>query len=204
MDISMGIRPQYDPLSHAPRIKAIREIYQTNPAQLSPELPSDQARTYQEAYHENSNPSAQKHEAKVLAKYVMQKPVITIDSHTSPENAKNLIKQYHYHHFPVVDSQEKIIGLLSDRDLLRNSPNRDHRLSESEEPTQNGDISSLMSTKLVVAYANTPLSEIGKAMLTENIKCVPIVDQDHRVIGMTTSTDFIRCVIKHHEVNEQS
>jgi acetoin utilization protein AcuB len=203
MDISMGIRPEYEHLSHAPKIKAIKEIFQTNPTQLSPDKSTIPTRGYQDSYPKNHHQRSGKHETKVLAKFVMNSPVVTLASSTKVEEAKDLIRQHHYHHFPVVDSQQKITGILTDRDLLRNSPNLEHRSQEIEGTDPLKDISALMSTKLVVAYANTPLSEIGKAMLAENIKCVPIIDQEHQVMGMVTSSDFIRCVIQHHEVDEQ-
>lgn len=202
MDISMGIRPEYDKLNHAPGIKAIKEVYQINPAKLSGDPSPEHAQSYQEAYQKH-HAKAAKHEAKVLAKYVMKSPVITLKSDVKIEIAKDLIRKHHFHHFPIVDEQDKIIGLLTDRDLLRNSPNQQHRRSEDKVSTDLDAVSNLMSTKLVVAYANTPIADIGRSMLAENIQCVPIVDHEHQVIGIVTSSDFIRCVIEHHEVNAQ-
>lgn len=80
---------------------------------------------------------------------------------------------------PVTDSENKVIGFLTMRDL--NIPPVPSNLFVRE----------LMSKDLVTASPETNLKEIAKKMLETGIQRIPVVDNDGKLKGLITQTSMI-------------
>src|SRR5437667_12249490 len=50
---------------------------------------------------------------------VMTRDVVTVSPHQSLSDAISLISANHFHHIVVIDSSAKVVGVVSDRDMLR-------------------------------------------------------------------------------------
>ena len=50
---------------------------------------------------------------------LMKQRVVTVEMDDSLSMAKSLMEKASIHHLPVVDSHQRVVGIVSDRDLLR-------------------------------------------------------------------------------------
>jgi CBS domain-containing protein len=59
-----------------------------------------------------------KNPSEVLVKEIMTTPLITVHQDTSLKDCANLMKEKHIHHLPVVNDEQRIIGMISATDFL--------------------------------------------------------------------------------------
>ncbi len=90
---------------------------------------------------------------------------------------RGIMQKQHMHHILVCES-ERILGVISDRDL--------NRWQQSE-----GYAEKMMTTKPLVTYPEVLLTTAITQMLTHRISCLPVVDSDARIVGILTSTDIL-------------
>lgn len=82
-------------------------------------------------------------------------------------------------HLPVVDGHGRIVGFLSDRDLLR-AESGDRKVEE------------VMTTDVITVRPATLAREVSALLLDRKIGAVPVADDDGKVLGIVTETDFLR------------
>lgn len=81
-------------------------------------------------------------------------------------------------HLVVVDARGRVVGMLSDRDLLRA---RDSRTKVSE----------VMSRDVTTVTTTTPAAVAAERMLRDKHDALPILDEAGRLVGVLTSTDLL-------------
>ncbi len=136
------------------------------------------------AYDEATNAGASERKPVLCAQDIMTKSVIHLKATATLAEARELMQTQHIRHVPILRHDETLIGILSDRDLLRAG-------SELQLP-----VSSQMSARPLTATADTTIQEIAHAMLTHQIHAMPIVDLGVRVVGMLTTADILRAIVK--------
>ena len=108
----------------------------------------------------------------------MTKHIITIDRAGTAAQAMELMRLYSIRHLPVVsESHEFIVGMLSDRDLLR-AP---HKFTPVQE---------LMSTPVKTFDISTPCRKIVQEMIDAKMSSFIVTDHDE-IVGIVTSEDML-------------
>lgn len=147
-----------------------------------------------------------------LARDIMNTPVISISADQSIKEVIDLLTANKFSGVPVVDSSNKVVGVISDTDIVRYS----HQLSVIPFTDLSGwispyaDISDLaslrkgidllvttkiaqvMTKKVFTAGEDMEVSEIAKLMSRRRINRVPIVNEDGELIGIVTRADLVR------------
>ena len=121
--------------------------------------------------------------AALIAQDLMTSPVCCILIDLTLAKAQEMMQQKRFRHLPVVTQEGKLTGMLSDRDFIR---------------IQKGTtvvVSSLMSSKVLTATPETSLQLIAESLLEHQIGALPIVNQDHQVVGILTTTDILRAIV---------
>ncbi len=90
-------------------------------------------------------------------------------------------------HLPVVDSGGHVLGILSQRDVLRALSRHDPTLPVEE----------IMTADTLFVNPDTRLCEASALLLDRKIGALPVVDRDNTLVGIITETDFVRVA---HEV----
>lgn len=102
--------------------------------------------------------------------------------------ALELIKLFHtkqFRHLLVTDAPNRLVGVISDRDVIRClGPERPDRsvlagITAAE----------IMSTDLVTVDPNTPLQRAVVLMLDQGISCLPVLAEG-ALVGILTNTDL--------------
>lgn len=105
------------------------------------------------------------------AHHIMSAPVFSLWGDSTVEQATSAFAERRYRHIPIVDPQGSLIGLISDRDVLRFR-------AESLKRSGSEPLSKIMVTEVLVATPDTPIREIARTMFDERIGSLPIVDGD--------------------------
>lgn len=127
----------------------------------------------------------------LLAQDLMKSPVTAITPDMRLAEAWALMRANGFRHIPVVSSEQRLLGIVSDRDLLRYA----NVLERSERAPLPDNVGQIMTSKVLVATATTEVREIARVMLQERISAMPIINETHRPVGILTVTDILRAIV---------
>lgn len=137
---------------------------------------------------------AEQHERQpaVTAADIMHYPVVSISSNSTIDAAWLLFARHKIHHLPVIDAG-LLVGIVSDRDLLRASLNRgDQRIS------QNQRIADVMTQPVITTASDTEIRLLAEVMVRQRISVLPIVAEVAEIemlAGIVTRSDLLRAMV---------
>jgi acetoin utilization protein AcuB len=126
-----------------------------------------------------------------LAQDIMKTPVMGITAETTVADAWTLMRTHGFRHMPVISGDQMLIGIVSDRDLLRYA----NILERGERGTLPASVNQIMTTRVLAATAASDIREVAQVMLLERISAMPIIDEMRRPVGMVTVTDILRAIV---------
>ena len=115
---------------------------------------------------------------------VMIGKVVTLSPHHSFNDVANLMNDRYFRHCVVVDQGGVVIGVISDRDILRALARNPNSRSKS--------LDQIMTKQPVTVKRNTAIIDAVGKMLAKRINCLPVIDDDGKVCGIVTSTDLLK------------
>ncbi len=118
---------------------------------------------------------------------LMTRDVITLHPQALAKFAVSTMAHNGIRHMIVVD-QGRIVGVFSQRDLLRHIASR---FNEGRDPGR-VPISEFMSSPVETTTPETPLSSAAYAMAQKRIGCLAVVDKLERLIGILTRSDVMK------------
>lgn len=125
---------------------------------------------------------------------IMTRHVISVTLDTKLKAVRQLFELHRIHHLPVLE-QGKLVGIVSDRDLLRAlSPSVDTPAASARDlATLDKHVHQIMHRGAVTVSPLTTIAEAGQIMLAQRISALPVVDdgQGH-CVGIITSRDFMK------------
>lgn len=133
----------------------------------------------------------------LVVKDIMTQPVEIINMDDSVEFIRDLFEANKYHHLVVKGDQGDCVGVISDRDLLKNiSPFIGKPGERSSDLTcLKRRAHQIMTRQLVAARKNTSLRAAARVMLDHRISCLPVVDSNKKCIGIITIRDVVRWAV---------
>jgi acetoin utilization protein AcuB len=126
----------------------------------------------------------------------MSRPVISV----SPEDPINevlaMFRTEHIRRAPVM-KEGKLVGIVSERDLLNASPSSATTLSvwELNYLISKVKVKNVMTKKVITVDKDTPIEEAARIMADQKIGGVPVVSSGN-VVGMITETDLFKVLLE--------
>lgn len=123
---------------------------------------------------------------------LMTEKVISVGPRDDLSTISQILADHDIRHVPVVEAESRLVGVISQRDLLRYSllggGNNDRVLEETAlEEYRARDLMSVAET----VEADTPLREAASILLDNKFGCLPVV-RGETLIGILTESDFVR------------
>lgn len=127
----------------------------------------------------------------------MTRNPVTVNPGTPVADALRLMREKKVRRFPVVDAQGKLVGIVSDKDLLYASPSPATTLSMWEIPDLLAriKIEHVMTPDVITVAADTPLEEAARIMADRKIGGLPVL-QDGTLVGIITETDLFKSLLE--------
>ncbi len=138
----------------------------------------------------------------------MIRDVVTIEEGASVQELAGLLSRERISGVPVVDSQRRVIGIVSEGDLvsidadihfphyiqfldsvifLESVKKFDERIRKAAAI----EVSQIMTRDVVTVQVDTPVSEVATIMTDKGINRLPVLDGD-RLAGIVTRADVVR------------
>ena len=149
------------------------------------------------------------------AKDIMTVNVISVSENSPVHEIVSLLLKYRISAVPVIDSARKVVGIVSEGDLLRpeaaNSAGTRRpwwlEAVSAGQPVDYGKAhgrtaGAVMTRNVITVDENTPLNEIAEVLERHHIKRVPVLS-DGRLVGIVSRANLLHglanTIIDHHE-----
>jgi len=128
-----------------------------------------------------------------ITQHMTRNPV-TVSPETLLPAVREILKSGKFRHLPVVDGENRLVGIVTDRDLRSASPSSvlsKERIKACLSELDQTPVSAIMSR---VFFTLNPMSTLDDALILldrEKIGALPVVDEEQRVIGMFSMRDLM-------------
>lgn len=128
----------------------------------------------------------------MLVREIMTTRVATVSMDDRLNVIKEIFEQAHFRHLLVVE-EEALVGVISDRDLLRAlSPYLDTDAEMTRDiDTLNRRAHQIMSRQPITIAPDRPLQEAARVMLERHVSCLPVLE-DGALVGILSWRDLLR------------
>ncbi len=135
---------------------------------------------------------------------VMTSPAVTVGPHTTFKDAVRLMRSKRISGLPVVDGNGRVIGIVSETDLLNKVEKREpdtyllesrrHRLDRARASAL--DVASAMTTEVVTVGPEFPIALAAREMHTRGIKRLPVVNSSGTLLGIVSRGDLLTVFLR--------
>ncbi|MFL6467966.1 MAG: CBS domain-containing protein [Pyrinomonadaceae bacterium] len=119
------------------------------------------------------------------ASEVMSRDVVRVHPRDSLRHAARLMAGYNCGALPVVDSQNRLIGMITDRDITVRG------VAEHRDAGQ-VSVGAAMTDETFACHVNDTMRNCMAAMAKHQVRRMPIVDDHERVVGIISQADIAR------------
>jgi len=132
----------------------------------------------------------------IVAKRMMRNPVF-VDENDSMKKAMDLLKDREIRHLPVLKDGEKLVGIVTERDIKQASPSPATALEIREiyYLLDKVKVKQIMTRRPYTISPTAPIEEAALIMREKRIGCLPVVEEG-RLVGILTETDILDAFIE--------
>lgn len=134
----------------------------------------------------------------MLVRERMTSPAVTVTPETPFQDALKLMRDKKFRRLPVVDAAGKVVGIVSERDMLHASPSPATSLSvwEVNYLLWKLKVSDIMTHNVVSIKQDTPIEDAANLMVSRKIGGLPVVDDKGVITGVITETDIFKAFVE--------
>jgi acetoin utilization protein AcuB len=128
----------------------------------------------------------------------MARKVITVGKSTGVLEAQKLMQDQKIRHLPVVDDDNRLVGMITDRDIRSALP---YDLTKGVATTGEREkfahlmVGDVMSTDLLPVSPTHTLQDAILLLEKKKVGALPVVDEQNRVVGILSVRDLLRAFI---------
>ncbi len=133
----------------------------------------------------------------MLVRERMSTKPVTIRANASITQALRTMRERQVRRLPVLDDEGRMVGIVSEKDLLYASPSPATSLSIYEMHYMLSQllVTELMSRDVITVTPDTPLEEAALLMVNNTIGGLPVMEGD-KLVGIITETDIFKVFLE--------
>lgn len=128
-------------------------------------------------------------------------PHTLLRSHTLSD-AKHLMDEHEIRHIPVVDTDHRLLGVVTQRDVLAAQESSLQKLPEENSHTLKTPLDVAMRRNVMTVDPHAGLKESAMYMQKHKVGCLPVTAHG-RLVGIITDSDFVTIAIHLLELQEE-
>lgn len=140
----------------------------------------------------------------MLAREIMTSPVLTAEPNLPIKDAARLLDRNEVTALPVVDEHQRLVGIVSEADLLRGEIAHDprgHARPVEDDQERAAKVADVMTLGVITVNENTDAADIARLMLDTAVKSIPVT-HGARVVGIVSRRDLIRVIATRDDLIE--
>jgi len=120
---------------------------------------------------------------------IMSDQIITLTADANVNDAWQLFQQHGFHHIPIIDEDNTVLAMLSDRDILQGPGSIKNINLEN--------IMQFSSQRVFCFSADTDIRQATRILYEYDLGALPIISDDHQILGIVSRTDIMK-VVSHY------
>lgn len=137
----------------------------------------------------------------MIVEEIMTTNVISLPPTETIATALKVLNDYHIRHIPIVDEDDHVIGIVSDRDVRDASPSIFDKQHDSD--ALSNQLHTIMSHPVITVHPLDFVEETASIFYDQEIACVPVTKKD-KLVGIVTEKDMLYTLIQLTGVHVQS
>ncbi|SDB04177.1 acetoin utilization protein AcuB [Desulfonatronum thiosulfatophilum] len=127
----------------------------------------------------------------------MTRDVISVEQDVSMMKVSKIMKEKRIRRLPVVDAGNKLLGIVTDRDIKEASPSKATTLDIHELYYLLSEIKvkDIMTKKPFTVLPNDTIERAALVMMEKRVGGLPVVDEQGKVAGIITESDVFKVLI---------
>ncbi|HLD24989.1 MAG TPA: CBS domain-containing protein [Patescibacteria group bacterium] len=147
----------------------------------------------------------------MIVSEIMSRDIITVSPDTSYRDLCKRIFTSHVHTLPVVDSKNRLVGMVTRKDILERIYPKYQDVLEFLETPQDFEAMEarikdmaplhardIMATTVIFARESTLVMRALSRMIVRHVDQLPILNDDDEVVGMVTKGDIFYSLFRKH------
>ncbi|WP_340384414.1 CBS domain-containing protein [Streptomyces sp. SS7] len=122
---------------------------------------------------------------------VMTVDVVEAHPETPFKDVVRLLDRHRISGLPVLDHDDKVVGVISETDLIRHQASRPVARAVTARE--------LMSTPAITVHPEQRIADAARLMERRGVERLPVVDEEDRLIGIATRRDLLRVFLRTDE-----
>jgi CBS domain-containing protein len=124
---------------------------------------------------------------------LMSSEVVTLRRNDQLSIADDVMRLGRIRHLPVLDDDERLVGIVSQRDLFRGALARALGYGVHAQQKLLGQllVKEVMTNDPITIAPDAPLAAAARLMLERKVGALPVVEGD-RLVGILTESDFVK------------
>lgn len=133
----------------------------------------------------------------MLVENWMATNVIAVKPDTSLLKCRNMLKEHQIRRLPVVDDQNRVVGIISDRDVKGASPSKATALEVHEMQYLLAELKAkdIMTPRPVTIKPWDSVEQAAILMMDKRFGGLPVVSEDNKLVGIITDQDIFKLLI---------
>lgn len=132
---------------------------------------------------------------------IMSRKVVVTHTESTLASLRGIFTEAHYQHVPVVDSMQRVVGIVSVKDFYKAmSPVVDSASEHTAELFAQGrKVRSIMTSPVVCIGPDTSVIQAATLLIERNISCLLVTNQQHKLLGIVSWKDIMRLVVQRQQ-----
>jgi len=132
---------------------------------------------------------------------VMTAEPVNVTPATSLKACADLMRIHEVSAIPVVTTGDRVVGIVSESDLLAREARRTIHIrhKESAGAAKALTAAGLMTSDVVTIRASASLAAAASLMFQHHLKVLPVVDSNHRLVGMVSRAQLLKAFLRSDE-----
>ncbi len=148
---------------------------------------------------------------------VMTEQPVCLEKQDTLAKAIEVMKEGKFRHLPIVDSQRRLVGIVSDRDILSHLSHPPEQKQPEDKGFRNRlfmvdpkdknlslPLANVMTRDIMHAVPSYGFFNAVKMLDEKKISCLPVVDEEENFVGILTVNDVMRALLTAYELSEKS
>jgi len=129
---------------------------------------------------------------------VMTHTVVAVGSEASFKEVVGLLDQWKVSALPVLAGEGRVVGVVSEADLLAKEEFRDTEEGDAADRAKAGAVTAgeLMSAPAVTVHADASVAEAARIMARRHVKRLPVVDGVGLLQGVVSRSDLLKVFLR--------
>lgn len=130
----------------------------------------------------------------------MTERIFSVTESDSLATVYDLMDSLHVRHIPVIEKGGRLLGLVSQRDLMREALTAQEELplSQQRDFLDSRKVTDIMDSAVETVSPEEDIAEAGRIILENKFGCLPVIDDEH-LVGILTEADFVSYVVRRTE-----